>query len=267
MILTSENYYSREANEEYLSSTQYKSFMDCEARSLAELRGEYEPEEKEAYLVGNYLHSYFSGDLEKFVSEHPEIISSRGATKGDLKAPFKLAQDMVDVLADDQKAMFYLQGRSEVPIIGEIYGVRWKGKADKINDGLNYILDLKTTKSINEFAWSTKLGKRVSFIEQYDYFVQVAVYSELERQMRDGKEWKDFYMLAVSKEKHPDHALIDCTDKDRVAAELEQIKANQGRIVKIKKGEIEPVRCNHCEYCRATKRIDKPVWYGELREV
>lgn len=264
--LTSENYYSREANEEYLSTTQYKSFLDCEARSLAELQGEYEPEEKEVYLVGNYVHSWASDELEKFISDHPEIISSRGATKGDLKAPFKQAQDMIDVLASDPKAVSCLQGRSEVPLVGEIDGVKWKGKADKINDELNYILDLKTTKSINEFAWSNKYEKRVSFIDQYDYFIQVAVYSELERQVSKSDVWKDFYMLAVSKEKHPDHALIDCTDKDRVTAELENIKANQGRIVKIKKGEIEPVRCNTCEYCRQTKKIDKPIWYGELRE-
>ena len=265
--LTAENYYSREANEAYLSSTQYKSFMDCEARALAELRGEYEPEEKESYLVGNYVHSWASNELDKFVAEHPEIISSRGATKGELKAPFRQAQEMIDVLEADPKAMFYLQGRSEVPITGKIDGVPWKGKADKINDKLNYILDLKTTKSINEFSWSTKLSKYVSFIEQYDYFIQVAIYSELESQMRGGCDWKDFYMLAISKEKYPDHALIDCTDHDRIAAELEQIKANQGRIVQIKKGEIEPIRCEHCAYCRATKKIDKPIWYGELTEI
>ena len=267
MILTAENYYSREANEEYLSSTQYKSFRDCEARSLAEMRGEYEPEEKEVYLVGNYVHSWASDELEKFIADHPEIISSRGATKGDLKSPFKQAQDMIDVLADDPKAMFYLQGRSEVPLIGEIDGVKWKGKADKVNDESNYILDLKTTKSINEFAWSKKLEKRVSFIEQYDYFIQVAIYCELERQVSKSDAWKDFYLLAVSKEKHPDHALIDCTDKDRVAAELEQIKTNQGRIVQIKKGEIKPERCGVCEYCRMSKKVDKPVWWGELREL
>jgi hypothetical protein len=267
MNLTNKNYYSQEANEEYLSVSQYKSFMSCQAAALAQLQGKYDPEEKEVYLAGNYVHSYFSGELEKFIADHPEIISSRGATKGDLKAPFKQAQDMIDVLTGDPKAMFYLQGRSEVPIVGEIDGVKWKGKADKVNDESNYILDLKTTKSINEFAWSKKLEKRVSFIEQYDYFIQVAIYCELERQVSKSDAWKDFYMLAVSKEKHPDHALIDCTDKDRVAAELEQIKANQGRIVQIKKGEIKPERCEVCPYCRQTKRIDKPVWWGELREL
>lgn len=43
MLLTSENYYSREANEEYLSVSQYKDFMGtygkpgCEEYALAKL--------------------------------------------------------------------------------------------------------------------------------------------------------------------------------------------------------------------------------------
>lgn len=43
MLLTSENYYSREANEEYLSVSQYKDFMGtygkpgCEEYALSKL--------------------------------------------------------------------------------------------------------------------------------------------------------------------------------------------------------------------------------------
>ena len=41
MKLTQANYYSREANEAYMSASQYKSFARCEAAAMAELRGEW----------------------------------------------------------------------------------------------------------------------------------------------------------------------------------------------------------------------------------
>lgn len=48
MELTAENYYSPEANAEYMSVSQFKSFagtdgkLACEAEAMAELRGEWE---------------------------------------------------------------------------------------------------------------------------------------------------------------------------------------------------------------------------------
>ena len=48
MILTAENYFSKEADREYLSVSQYKKFMGtlgrvgCEAEALACLNGEWE---------------------------------------------------------------------------------------------------------------------------------------------------------------------------------------------------------------------------------
>ena len=39
--LTAENYYSREANQAYFSASQIKAFLECESRTMAELRGEY----------------------------------------------------------------------------------------------------------------------------------------------------------------------------------------------------------------------------------
>ena len=42
MQINQENYYSQEANKEFFSVSQYKSFLSCEARAMAELYGEYE---------------------------------------------------------------------------------------------------------------------------------------------------------------------------------------------------------------------------------
>lgn len=268
MELNNENYYSKEANQQYMSVSQYKSFLQCEAAALAELKGEHVREEKETFLVGQYVHSWAQGPeyLDEFICNHPEIISSRGATKGELKAPYKVAEAMINTLKYDPKAMFYLNGKKEVPVNALIAGVPWKGKIDVLNDDLNYILDIKTSKNIAEFSWSSKLHQRVSFIEEYDYMIQAAVYSEMERIAAGRDTYKDFYMVAVTKQDPPDHQIFDLTDPDRIQEELQKIKENLPRILQVKHGEIEPARCGCCAYCRATKKVDKIIHYTELRE-
>ena len=65
MELTAENYYSPEANAEYMSVSQFKSFagtdgkLACEAEAMAELRGEWEMKKTTALMVGSYVDSYF----------------------------------------------------------------------------------------------------------------------------------------------------------------------------------------------------------------
>jgi hypothetical protein len=56
----------------------------------------------------------------------------------------------------------------EEPMIGEIKGLEWKGKADIITK--DYIIDLKTTSDINKFKWSAK---------SYNYDSQCYIYEQL----------------------------------------------------------------------------------------
>ena len=53
--LTDDNYYSAEANWDYMSASQFKSFRKCEAAAMAELRGEWGRKESSALLVGSYV--------------------------------------------------------------------------------------------------------------------------------------------------------------------------------------------------------------------
>lgn len=62
--LTAENYYSPEANREYMSASQIKQFMKCPAAAMAELRGEYERPTTSALLIGSYVDACFEGTLE-----------------------------------------------------------------------------------------------------------------------------------------------------------------------------------------------------------
>ena len=74
MILTNENYYSVDANLEYMSVSQYKDFRKCEAMALATLRGEWEKPKTTALLVGSYIDSWFEGTLDEFKEDGVEIV-------------------------------------------------------------------------------------------------------------------------------------------------------------------------------------------------
>ena len=51
MILNNENYYSPEANQEYMSVSQYKAFMNCEAAAMASISGRYERPTTRAWVI------------------------------------------------------------------------------------------------------------------------------------------------------------------------------------------------------------------------
>ena len=58
----------------------------------------------------------------------------------------------------------------EVPMITELFGNKWKGKADIVNHDEKLIIDLKTTADIEKFQWSAN---------KYNYDSQAYIYSKL----------------------------------------------------------------------------------------
>ena len=86
MKLTYLNYYSQNANKEYMSYSQFKDFIKCPAYAMAKLKGEWQDECSDSLLVGSYVDSWLDGKLDKFREEHPEIYNIR---TGELKANFK----------------------------------------------------------------------------------------------------------------------------------------------------------------------------------
>lgn len=261
MKLTDETYYSMQANLEYMSVSQYKSFMNCEAATLAELRGDYKRGSGNALVVGNYVHAWNDGTLEAYKEKFKDDIYQKN---GKPRADFIKADAMIETLTADKYCMKILKGRKEVTITGEIAGAKWKGKIDVLNRRSGYFVDLKTTRSIIELQWSEKLRQKVSFIEMYDYMIQVAVYAELERMAAKRDYYLIPYIVAVSKEDIPDHAVISLADEYRIGHELEEIKKNMPHILDVKADKAKPVRCEKCEYCRQTKKIENPIFYTDL---
>lgn len=270
MILTAENYHSPAANIHYMSVSQFKSWdMErggCEAATLADLRDEWTPDPKEAFIEGNFVHAWSEGKLDEFCALHPEIISSQGPTKGQLKANYKVCETMISYLKNDQKVMFYLRGQKEVIITTEMFGIPWKVKLDVLNDDLNYILDLKTAKDFSG-EWVVRDGKnvKVSFIEKWGYHTQAAIFAEVERIYRGGDGWKDFFMVAVTKQDPPDHELINLSDPEMFRTELDRVHEKLPRIIAVKSGKEPPNRCGTCKYCLSTKKVSAPVWWAALQ--
>lgn len=264
-VLTPENYYSREANMAYVSVSQYKDFngttgkVGCEAEAMAKLKGEIAETQTTPMLVGSYVDAYFEGTLPTFVAQHPEIISSRGKSAGELKTEYKQAEIMIARAIKDETFMRYMEGDKQVIMTGEISGVPVKIKIDSC-DG-NRITDLKTVRSITETFYAKDLGQRLNFCEWWGYDLQAAVYREVYRQ--NTGDTLPFYICAISKDKtdnipHPRIKVIEIPPMV-MDEKLVEVQRNISKIQMIKEGIIEPLRCEVCDYCADTEILVSPV--------
>ena len=225
MILTPSNYYAPEANWAYFSASQIKSFMSCPARTMAGLRGELEHEKSMALLVGSYVDAYFEGTLDQFTSEHPEVFKRDGS----LKAEYHHANIMI------------ARAEADPVFIDVLHPDR--------------IVDLKTTRDFNPVY---KPGQgRMTFAEAYQYPLQGAIYQAVE----GGS--KPFYLDVITKESQPDLALIRI-GQEYMDAEMKLLRQNLPYYDAIKQGMMDPPRCEHCAYCKSTRRLTGPIGLDEF---
>ena len=146
MLLTQENYFSKEANQEYISVSQFKAFAECEAQALhnIEIGGE---NEKAAFLEGKLFENWVAGDRALFMAQHPEMISTRGATAGQLKAEFnKVIKAAERFLEQDFFKDIINKCEKQVILTGKIEGVKVKCELDLFDRETNSIYDIKYMK-------------------------------------------------------------------------------------------------------------------------
>lgn len=259
--LTQENYYNPETDWQYMSFSIFKNFLINPAAALASLNGEYEWfENKTPLLVGNYLHSYFESPEahQAFIDEHPEIISSRGVSKGQLKKEYQQAQKMIDRIEKENSVINLLANTErEVIVQGEIDGVDWKGKVDVLNTEKGYFIDFKTVAmdlSGDCKEWTEEHTKD-HFIYNRKYHMQMAIYQELLRQQY-GKHFQ-VIIVAVEKSDNPMVRLFS-PEQNRMDFALETVKREQGDILKIINGELKPELLNDgSRYYKEHHRIDE----------
>lgn len=279
VLVTNENYYSEEANRDYFSVSQIKHFMKCEACTMAELDGSWQREPTPAMLVGSYVDAHFSHELDKFRALHPEIFTR----SGELRSEFRQAEDIITRIERDKLAMRMLSGVTQEIITGEIEGHLFKAKLDvwleheqtsaiarEYPDMYELILAsgaIVDMKIMRDFAPKYIDGQgRLSFIEAWGYDLQMAIYQRLKlaKLARLGTSAANVpcYIFGATKEKTPDIALYQIPQSVMDAAyvvTMEQID----HIVAVKRGQIEPERCEACDYCKATKTLNGATWFEE----
>lgn len=256
-MLNSENYFAPETMRRYWSVSQFKSFDRCEAAGLAEVRGEYEREETDALLIGSYVDAAFSGEMEKFIERNGSKMFKKN---GEILAKFSHADEIIDRVRRDPLMMEFLTGEKQVIMTAELFGVPWKIKMDCYNE--QRIVDLKCVRDFAD-VWDPGYGRR-SWIEYWGYDIQGAVYQKIEQTVTGRSEPLPFYIAAVTKEKTPDIKLIKFPQHILDTA-LKMVEAKIDRFDLIKSGEVEPIRCEQCDYCKDTKVLTGPEVY-EIKE-
>lgn len=256
MKLTQTNYFTPAANSEYFSVSQFKAFQECEAAALAQIRGEWKRETTDALLQGSYVDAHFSGTLDQFLAEHPEVLNRR---TGELKAAYTSARSAIARAERDPKFMKFMDGDKQVIMTGEISGQKWKCKIDVLHD--DKIVDLKYMKNMNPLY---KDGEWKTFISYYQYDLQGYIYQEIVRQ-NTGKKLP-FHLAVITKETPADIELYHISD-GILNSYAGLVDHHTPKYALIKSGELDPDRCEKCAYCRETKVLTEVKEYEDLVEV
>ncbi len=192
-----------------------------------------------------------------------------------MRAEFSQAQEIINYLEQDPLLLKMLSGEQQKIVTGEIAGVPFRGKLDSLlnekqcheiareypemaGDLLmaeGCIIDLKVMRNM-EPVWQPGVG-RVSFIQAWLYTLQLGIYQRL-----IGGNFPCFIVCAT-KESQPDKALIKIPQY-MMSAAMESAEELIPRYQAIKLGQIEPVRCEKCEWCKKTKVIKSAISADDL---
>lgn len=268
MQITTENYYSAEADKIYMSVSQYKRWNSCPTAAHAQyVAGTYKPETSDAMALGSYFHFLFECDPEELIIDNPIPITKRQyyldnhpeltLKTGKPSAPARQIEEMHERVKVDNFFMLFCTGEHERIFTFDLFGIPWKCRIDVIDFDKfgGFFCDIKTVK---DFApvWDEDLRLKLPFYIAMKYDVQLAVY---QRGIEIATGFKLLPAIAtVTKEKVPDFDIIDFTGEDadtHFAIKLNEVKAGVDQIQAMKAGELEIRRCNRCDYCKSTKRL------------
>ena len=254
MKLNNDNYYSQKANQAYFSVSQVKDFLKCEAYAMAKLEGEWVEPPSTAMLIGSYVDSYFEGTLEDFKAITPEIFKKDGSLKSD----YVKAENIIQRVEKEELFIKCMSGEKQVIMTGELFGAKWKIKMDSYIPH-EAIVDLKVVQKLRDVSY--KNGWKQSFIEKWSYDLQLGIYQEIVRQ--NTGETLPCIIAAVDKQDYPD---LDCIliPDDQLKFQRDELRWKMQRIIDVKNYNEKPKRCGVCDYCRATKKLEKLIFPDDL---
>lgn len=263
IALTNENYYSTQANIDYMSVSQFKDFagttchFNCEETAFLKYKGLIPQATSEALLMGSYIDAYYEGTLDEFKQNNPELFKKTG-DRG-LLAKYVQVDDIIRRLNKDPMFTSYMSGDKQVIMTAKLFGVDWKIKMDSYLPG-DKIVDLKLVKDMNPI-WNPATHSKVDFIHYWGYDIQGAVYQKIVELVTGYR--LPFYIAAATKEKITKYDIIQITQPHLDAA-LEFVENYIQHVLDIKTGKIAPVRCETCAHCLATKRIKAPITIDDI---
>ena len=252
LSITHENYFSVDSDREYMSVSQFKNFRACSLKAMHDLE-QPDTTKKDAFLEGQLFENLVAGDPKLFMAQHPEMISSRGATAGQLKANYQKVLNAAEKF-NSQKFFKDIIDRCEKQVIltGEINNVPVKCCLDLFDRKTNSIYDIKCMADFKE-QWSKKDKAYIPWYYHWGYVLQLAVYREIVKQ-NFKTEPKEIALLAATKEEVPDIQAIKFST-ELLDIELEDFKMDIKLYDGIKKGEFNPRACHTCDYCKKVKEI------------
>jgi len=251
--ITNDNYFDSDMSMYYMGSSQFKEFMQCEAHALALAKHEVSFGTK-SMDNSSYIDAYFSGEMDIFVQQHPDMFKKDGS----LKASFVHMQEVCDFVEEDPMFMKYITGDMQPIMTGVIAGVPFKIKIDAYHEG-KLIVDMKAMKDM-ALIWNDQKHLKENFIDHYRYDIQGAIYQEIVYQ-NTGKRLP-FYIAVMTKEKVPSKAILSIS-QTKLNEALEVVKSLAPRFQEIKEGKIEPHKCGKCDYCKERFKVQQVFDYEE----
>lgn len=250
MKLTESNYHSLEATQLWLSASSIKRAHRCESEWF---NGE-QNEDKPAFIAGHLFELLVTCDeqgLEQLKLEHPEMYSSRGETKGALKAEYaKILECSEAVLNQPFLAEIIQNAKKQVILTGIIDGLPIRMMCDLMTPNGD-IYDLKTAKNFSR-EWSENADGYVEWWQYWDYPMQLWIYREIARQ--NGITTKHVGLIGVSKSNCDIQALE--FSEDTLAQAKADVLYTIGRIKAVRNGS-KPLSCGYCSHCIKTKQIKR----------
>ena len=235
-LCNDEDYYGEFGNQ-FLSNSQIGKLLKDPLRA-------FEPSKPSpAFLIGGYFHTCI---LEPDKLEKYKVVKSTTRNTKQYKdvagGELCLLQHEVDqielmrekVMANDICRDLILPGNLyqeahdagdveyEKPMVTELFGNKWKGKADIVNHNEKLIIDLKTTADIEKFQWSAS---------KYNYDSQAYIYSKL-----FGYE---MLFIVIDKTTHQ-IGMFDCSPKFYEKGEDKVRKASEAYDLFYKTKDFDP---------------------------
>ena len=233
-LCNDEDYYGEFGNQ-FLSNSHVGKLLKDPLRA-------FEPSKPSpAFLVGGYFHTCI---LEPDKLEKYKVVKSttrntkayKDVAGGELCLlqhevdEIELMREKVmsndicrDLITGENQVMYGSPAvQHEVPMVTELFGNQWKGKADIVNHEEKLIIDLKTTADIEKFQWSAS---------KYNYDSQAYIYSKL-----FGYE---FLFIVIDKNSHQ-IGMFDCSPQFYERGEEKVRKASEAYDLFYKTKDFDP---------------------------